>query len=238
MNFTQMILIGAQADYRWDSPGIVRLGPERDIAAYLGGDCKGRCLIFCHGNGENAVSEKEDVFDLLTASGVSVICPDYRGYGLSAGTLSEDGCYEVAHAAYDFLLNEKGVSSEDIFVLGYSLGSAIAVELAATRKVGGLILQTPFLNGMKMKHFWFGEDDPEEKSFPTTSRLPDINMPSLVIHGTADDIVPFFQGEAVFNLLSSKEKRFVPVKDGGHCDFQLKLGDDYIPLLLNFISGH
>lgn len=121
MDFTQLILMSVKADYSWDSPGIVHLGDKQDIAAYLSGDCSGRCLIFLHGNGETAVSEKY-WFDQLTASGVSVICPDYRGYGLSDGKLSEHGCYEVAHAAYDFLVNEKVVCCDNIFVLGYSLG--------------------------------------------------------------------------------------------------------------------
>ncbi len=239
MDFQDMILIDVPADYGWDTKGIIRIGNKKDIAAYLTGDCGGRCLIFCHGNGETVISERH-WFNKLSAAGVSVICPEYRGYGLSEGISSEGGCYEVAHAAYDFLINEKGVRSEDIFVLGYSLGSAIAVELAATQNVGGLILQTPFLSGWRLKRFWLGEEgmpiEDDDNSFPTVSRLSRIHVPSLVIHGTSDDVVPFSHGEAVFNRIASREKAFVTVKDAGHCTFQTKLGDDYIPLLLNFIS--
>lgn len=79
------------------------------------------------------------------------------------------------------------------------------------------------------------EDDIIDRSFPTSSRLSSIHVPSLVIHGTSDDVVPFSQGEAVFNHLASTDKRFVPVKNAGHCNFQVKLGDEYIPLLLDFI---
>ena len=239
MDFTYMILMDVPADYGWDTKGIMRIGDKKDIAAYLTGDCGGRCLIFCHGNGETVVSERH-WFNKLSAAGVSVICPEYRGYGLSEGASSESGCYEAAHAAYDFLVNEKGVRCEDIFVLGYSLGSAIAVELAATQTVGGLILQTPFLSGWRLKRFWLGEEgmpiEDDDNSFPTSSRLPRIHVPTLVIHGTSDDVVPFSHGEAVFNRIASNEKAFVTVEDAGHCTFQTKLGDDYIPLLLNFIS--
>ena len=91
MDFPHLILKSIKADYYWDSPGIVRLGKKHDIAAYLSGDCCGRCLIFLHGNGETAVSEYY-WFDELSASGISVVCPDYRGYGLTEGMLSEDGC--------------------------------------------------------------------------------------------------------------------------------------------------
>ena len=240
MDFTQMILIKVKADYERDSPGIIRLGKKRDIAAYLSGDCSGRCLIFCHGNGETAVSEKH-WFNKLSAAGITVICPDYRGYGLSDGDLSESGCYEAAHAAYDFLFKEKGVRCEDIFVLGYSLGSAVGVELTVTQPVGGLILQTPFLSGDRLKRFWLGEermpeDDIIDMSFPTASRLASVHVPALVIHGTADDVVPFSQGKTVFTHLASTEKTFVPVEDAGHCNFQVKMGDKYIPLLLDFIT--
>ena len=154
--------------------------------------------------------------------------------------MSEEGCYEAAHAAYDFLVNEKGVRCEDIFVLGYSLGSAIAMELAATQNVGGLILQAPFISGRRLKRCWLGEKEmpieDNDNSFPTASRLSSIHVPTLVIHGKSDDVIPFSHGEAVFNRIASKEKAFVPVEYAGHCDFQMKLGDDYIPLLLNFIS--
>ncbi len=242
MELTDLVLIDIEADYGWDSPGIIRIGEKKDIAAYLGGDCSGKCVIFCHGNGETAISERY-WFNRLTDAGVSVICPDYRGYGLTEGKSSENGCYEVAHAAYDFLRNEKGVRGEDIFVIGYSLGSAIAVELAATQTVGGLILEAAFYNGYKLSRFWLGEDEMlpvdgvMDRSFPTSSRLLHIHVPALVIHGTCDDVVPYSQGESVFNRLPSNDKTFVPVEDAGHCDFQRKLGDKYIPLLLDFISS-
>ena len=240
MDLLEMIQVRIEADYDWDSPGIIRIGENRDIAAYLSGNCRGRRLIFCHGNGESAVSEKR-WFDELATAGVTVVCPDYRGYGLSEGNFSEQGCYEAAHAAYDFLLNETGARREEIFVAGYSLGSAIAVELAASEIIGGLILEAPFLNGEELKRFWLdGKNLPEngavETSFPTSDRLPRIQAPTLVIHGAKDDVVPFAQGKAVYDRLASKEKRFIPVKGAGHADFKSRLGFSYVHILLNFIS--
>ena len=237
MDFTYMILKDIKANYYWDSPGIVRIGKDRDIAAYLVGDCSGQCLIFCHGNGETAVTEKH-WFDELSAAGISVICPEYRGYALSEGDLSENGCYEAAHAAYDFLIDEKGMRCEDIYVCGYSLGSAIAVELAATQNLAGLILQAPFLGG---RRYWQEKaempikDNDNDNSFPTDARLSNIHIPTLIIHGTSDEIIPFFHGKAVFNRIASNKKALVPVKKAGHCNFQIILGKKYIPILSNFI---
>lgn len=240
MDFTEMIQTRVPADYDWDSPGIIRLGSNNDIAAYAIGNFGGRSLIFCHGNGETAVSEKY-WFDRLSYYGISVICPDYRGYALSKGSFSEDGCYEVAYAAYDYLVREKGGRCEDVFVLGYSLGSAVAIELASNRPVAGLILEAPFLSGRELKRFWSGgetpsEDDEEENRFPVSSKLSSIRTPTLVIHGTSDDVVPFSQGEAVFKRLASMNKTFIPVRGAGHCDFKMRLGERYFFILQNFFS--
>ena len=235
------LLLRIPADYSWTDAGIVRIGASEDIAAYTVGDFRGYCLIFCHGNGETAVSERY-WFEQLAKAGVSVICPDYRGYGLSEGVLSEQGCYTAAHAAYEWLVDVKRVSFKHIAVLGYSLGSAVAVELAATVSLASLILQTPFLDGASLRTVWrqkfaIPRSDEPETSFPTSERLPSVRVPTLVIHGTADSVVPFEQGRAVFTRIASKTKRFVPVKGADHCTFQYFLGEKYVPLLVDFIHG-
>ena len=240
--FERMILRRIPADYGWSDAGVVRIGAARDIAAYTIGDFRGKCLIFCHGNGETAVSERY-WFEQLAAAGVSVVCPDYRGYGLSSGVLSETGCYEAAYAAYEFLTVEKQVRAEDVFLLGYSLGSAIAVWLVTSRKTGGLILQAPFLCGRDLRRVWEAKEgrvmpeDTVEESFPTASRLEAVSVPVLVIHGKSDEIIPFVQGKAVFSLLNTRHKRLVSVKRAGHCNFQYFLGERYVQMLVEFICG-
>jgi len=239
--FEKYILLHVSADYSWTDAGIVRIGESGDLAACAVGDFKGRCLIFCHGNGETAVSERY-WFERLAAAGVSVICPDYRGYGLSSGELSERGCYEAAHAAYEWLANEKRVPASRISVLGYSLGSAVAVELATTAEVASLILQSPFLGGAALRPVWerrrgvVPSDEPET-TFPTQARLPSVRVPTLVIHGTADSVIPFEQGKTVSELIASRRKRFVPVEGADHCNFQFFLGEKYVPLMVGFLEG-
>ena len=252
-----MIGVKVPCDYTWDDEGIVRIGAQRDIAAYAAGDFKGMCIIFLHGNGETAVSEKY-LFDRLAAQGVSVVSPDYRGYGLTNGTFSENGCYEAAHAAYDWLLNEKGVSADDIIPLGYSLGSCVAVELAATERVGGLILQAPYYSGRALLPHWikkFGAPGKRpkgfiarlcagfalrrsvkmENSFATDSRLSRITCPVLIFHGDADTVVPVSHGERVFAGIASSRKEFVRVAHGGHNNFQFMMGyDKYVDKIVFF----
>ena len=244
----QMLLKNIPADYGWDDDGIVRIGGSKDIAAYVAGDFKGPSLIFCHGNGETAVSEKY-WFKKLVGAGVSIVCPDYRGYGLTDGRLSEAGCYEVAHAAYSYLVDDRRVNPNEVYVLGYSLGSAIAVELASSEQVRGLILQAPFVSGEELLKVWaktYAEQIPDcvlkvglkaiSGVFPTSSRLSKITVPSLVIHGTSDEVIPYSQGEQVFKLLPSTQKRFIPVKNAGHNTFQYYLGDGYIRTLIEFMG--
>ena len=243
------LLLHIPADYSWTDAGIVRIGSERDIAAYAIGDFRGKCLIFCHGNDETAVSERH-WFEQLAAAGVSVICPDYRCYGLSVGELSEKGCYEAAHAAYAYLVQERHVLPRDIVVLGYSLGSAVAIELSVAEPTAGLILQTPFADGRKLLRAWASKLGrvmsvvgwglsflPISCPFPTSSRLDCVSVPTLVIHGTADSIVPYSQGQEVFRRITVAGKRFVSVNGAGHCNFQYFLGEKYVPLLVGFIRG-
>ena len=119
--FEKMIGVKVPCDYGWDDEGVVRIGAKRDVAAYAAGDFKGKCIIFLHGNGETAVSEK-DLFDKLNKNDISLISPDYRGYGLTGGKFSERGCHEVAHAACEWLRMGKQIDSIVKFCMATSDG--------------------------------------------------------------------------------------------------------------------
>lgn len=255
--FEKMIGVKIPCGYGWDEEGIVRIGAKRDIAAYAAGGFGGKCVIFLHGNGETATTEKF-LYDSLNETGISVIAPDYRGYGLTCGEFSEGGCFEAAHAAYDWLRNEKGVSADDIIPLGYSLGSGVAVELATTKKVGGLVLQAPYYSDRALLPHWikkFGAPGKRpngfiermragfalwrsvkmEKSFATDSRLPRITCPVLIFHGDADTIIPPVHGRKVLNGLASRQKKLVRVGGGGHNNFQFFMGyDKYVANVVEF----
>lgn len=164
----------------------------------------------------------------------------------------------AVHAAYDWLRNEKGVCVDDIIPLGYSLGSGVAVELAATEQVGGLILQAPYYSGRALLPHWikkFGAPGKRpkgfiarlragfalrravkmEKSFATDSRLSRITCPVLIFHGDADTIIPPVHGRKVLNGLASRQKKLVRVGGGGHNNFQFFMGyDKYVANVVEF----
>lgn len=254
--FEKMIGVKIPCDYGWDDEGIVRIGAKRNIAAYVAGDFSGKCIIFLHGNGETAISEKE-LYGALNEKGVSVIAPDYRGYGLSAGEFSENGCYEAAHAAYEWLRAEKQMAPSNIIPLGYSLGSGVAAELAATESVGGLILQAPYYSGRELLPYWikrFGYDGEcrrrllpflcklwlsariwSERSFPTNLRLTKIYCPVLVFHGSEDTIIPYAHGKKVFDSSAAMQKELVRIEGGSHNNFQYIMGfETYVRKIISF----
>lgn len=241
------VYVKLSVKYHWDDPGIVRL---RDgIAALQVGDLSGRVLLYCHGNGEDCRSGRF-LFEELAGRGISVLSVDYRGYGLSGGRFSEKGCFEAAHAGYDWL-RARGKASSDIIAWGYSLGSCPAIELAATENVGGLILQTPLHSGFRLAKFharrmlgrwgWvagFARFLPGGNAFPSVRFAKDVHCPVLAFHGTWDFIVPYADGKELFGRIASGNKRLITVPGGGHNDFQSVMGwAKYVDELVSFAQS-
>ena len=231
-------------DYWWDDLGVVRL--QGDFAALQVGDLSGRVLLYCHGNGENCCSSRQ-LFEELDEHGISVLSVDYRGYGLSVGRFSEQGCFDAVHAGYDWLRSH-GKRPSDIIAWCYSLGSCSAIELAATESVGGLILQTPFYSGRRFAKFhakmwsrrwgWLGglvRFLPGGNAFPSASFARKVHCPVLAFHGTMDFTVPYVDGKDLFNCIESKDKRLITVPGGGHNDFQAVMGwAKYVEEIVSF----
>ena len=216
-------------------PGYVDIGTNGvRVAALVLGPEKGRkAILYCHGNAEDMTSSI-DVLDVFAAKGCTVAAVDYPGYGLSDGSPTEEGCYRNVHRLYDWLREVRGFKDEDIVVVGYSIGTGPATELAATRKVGGLVLEAPYLSAPRaVTRIRLMAIDP----FPNVSRIRSINCPLLIIHGTDDRVVPFSQGSALFRH-AVEPKRFVDVPGAGHVDFIDVMGTDvYEKLIEAFLSG-
>lgn len=203
------------------------------VAVRVLGPRRGRkAILFCHGNAEDLTS-LDGRFDHLVADGVTVATFDYPGYGLSDGSPSEAGCYRNCHVLYDWLVNTRNFLPKDIFVVGFSIGSGVAVELAATREVGGLWLEAPFLSApravTRVRLFWVD-------SFPNIDRMVNVHCPVVVMHGTADRIIPFSQGKQLAAAVSVP-KRFIPVDGAGHEDLIMTYGvKNYEHELREFLS--
>lgn len=174
-------------------------------------------VIYFHGNA-GALNLRAVRFKWLTADGNGLVALSYRGYGGSTGKPSEQGLINDARAAYDFAAAR--FPAKRIVLWGESLGTAVAVAVAAEREIGGLILDAPFTStadvGAAAYPFapvrWFLKD-----SFRSDKRITDVKAPLLVLHGERDPIVPVAFGERLFRL-APDPKRMVRFPLAGHVD--------------------
>lgn len=221
--------------YRETTAGYVDIGTNGvRIAAVVRGPERGKkALIRCHGNAEDMVGTLWALRHLAD-QGYTVAAVDYPGYGLSDGSPDEKGCYRNVHRLYDWLIEKRGFKPEDIIVDGFSIGTGPAVELAATKPVGGLVLEAPFLSAPRVvTKIRILPVDP----FPNLKMIKDVKCPVLVIHGTNDRIVPYSHGKELFGL-AREPKRFVPVDGGDHNNFPAVMGiDEYLREIKNFADS-
>ncbi|MDR4501079.1 MAG: alpha/beta hydrolase [Nitrospirales bacterium] len=194
-------------------------------------------ILWCHGNAGNISHRLMNIAEFYRR-GVSVMIFDYRGYGKSSGTPSENGLYQDALAAYDFLINQRAIAPERLIVFGRSLGTSIAAEVTRQRSAAGLILEGAFpsIQSMADHHYlglpasWF-----VDSTFNLEEKLSHISLPVLVIHGEHDTIVPLKFGEQVFQTARGP-KIWYPVKGAGHNDVPSVGGQAYYARLLSFIQ--
>jgi uncharacterized protein len=190
---------------------------ERLIAWYIPPQDSKPLVIYFHGNG-GALNLRADRFGWLTADGFGLLGLSYRGYGGSSGKPSETGFLLDASAAYDFAAAR--YPSGRIVLWGESLGTGVAIALAAGRQVGGIILDAPFTSaadiGAAAYPFapvrWFIKD-----SFHSDERIGRVKAPLLVLHGEMDRIIPIRFGERLFTL-ANEPKQMVRLPSGGHVD--------------------
>ena len=182
--------------------------------------------LFLHGNAGN-VTHRIDHALAIVQAGSSVLVLDYRGYGKSSGVPSECGVFRDADAAYGWL-TASGVRGERIILHGESLGSAVAVELATRRSCAALVLESPFTSLADMANtvvpFIGGAF---VRGFDTRTRIKNVRVPVLVIHGEADEVVPAAQGKMVF-AEANEPKTLWMVQRAGHNDLLEWAGDEYV----------
>ena len=204
-------------------------------ARIIGVPKKKKVIMYCHGNAEDMTSI-DGRFDGLVGKGYAIATFDYPGYGLSDGSPDEAGCYRNAHRLYDWLISDRGFAAKDIVVVGYSIGTGVATELAATRDVGGLWLEAAYLSAPRVvSRIRMLPIDP----FPNCERIRDVKCPIVMLHGTADSIIPYSHGRQLYDL-APNPKWFIPVDDADHTDFIDRMGRSrYEATLLSFVcDGH
>jgi fermentation-respiration switch protein FrsA (DUF1100 family) len=171
-------------------------------------------ILWCHGNAGNIINRLENL-KLLYQLGLSVFLFDYRGYDRSQGRRSEEGLYEDALAAHDYLTRTRMIRPERIVLFGRSLGAAVAGELATQKPAAGLILESSFPSIEAVAKFHYGGVPVHwllGADFKLIDRLPQLSLPKLIIHGDKDDIIPLQLGRQVFE--AAKPPKFFYIIPG------------------------
>ncbi len=205
---------GPEFPYRWirltTADGVELAGWEID-----GPDSSAPWLIVFHGNAGN-IGGRVDKFAMLRECGLNLLAVDYRGYGRSGGSPDEQGLYRDAEACYDHVLH-RGTPPERIFLYGESLGSAVAIDLAARRPVGALIAEGAFTSiadrGSEIYPFlpvrWMVRN-----RFASIDKIGHVRAPKLFLHADNDEVIPLSHGRRLFEA-SSEPRTFVPLR-GDH----------------------
>jgi pimeloyl-ACP methyl ester carboxylesterase len=173
-------------------------------------------IVFFHGNGELA-EDSAGLARELASHGHSVVLAEYRGYGISrdAGPPSELGLYADAEA----ILGALGVPRDRIVLMGFSLGTGVAVEMATRGYGRALVLLAPYTSipDVASHHVPFLPMRLLMRDkFDSRSKARGIALPVLVAHGDADEVVPFDMGETIAHLFPKGQ--FVAVPGGHHTD--------------------
>jgi uncharacterized protein len=174
-------------------------------------------FLYLHGNGAS-LRWRADRYRDLIADGSGLVALSYRGYGGSSGSPTEPGLIEDARAAYAFATAR--YPAERIVLWGESLGTALAVALAAEKPVARVVLQSPFTSAADIgaRRYWFVPVRLLMKDqYRSDLRIGKVTAPVLVLHGNRDDIVPIAYGERLYELINAP-KRFVRFPDAGHND--------------------
>ena len=193
-------------------------------------------LVVFHGNAGN-ISHRLFWLAPFVQHGCGALLFDYRGYGNSRGRPSEKGFQQEATTLWDYLVESRGLAARRLVLFGRSLGSAPAAYLAAERPVGGLILEGAFGCGADMARQIFGFLPMHlfsKNRWEIAGALARVRVPTLIIHGTADEVVPFELGERLAETKGPSSLEWWPVAGGGHMDLHQSLGAGYYDRIEKF----
>ena len=175
-----------------------------------------RVVLFFHGNAGN-IAHRGDSIAIFHRLGLNVFIFDYRGYGRSEGSASEQGLYRDATAAWRYLTQTRGFDAREIVLFGRSLGGAVAAQLAAAQRPGALILESTLSSARDFAHSVFpllSRLVVVRYDFNTVDSLARVHCPVLVLHSPTDEIMPFALGEKVY-AAAREPKRLVELQ-GDH----------------------
>jgi fermentation-respiration switch protein FrsA (DUF1100 family) len=224
------ILIPVQED--------IAIGARFHMAEKSGGS-----ILFFHGNGE-IVADYDDLGAVYNQMGINLLAVDYRGYGRSSGKPTVTAMMRDCHIIFDFAqkwLRQNNFTGP-ILLMGRSLGSASVLELAAAYKdlIDGLIVESGFayagplltLLGIDFAALGFKE----EKGFRNVDKIKNFDKPTLIIHAEFDHIIPFSDGQILYDASPSKVKQLLKIPGANHNDIFMRGPQEYLAAVKNIVE--
>jgi fermentation-respiration switch protein FrsA (DUF1100 family) len=199
-----------------------------------------KTVLYLHGNDGN-VSTNMAGIEPLRQIGLSVFMLDYRGYGESGGEFpSEAGVYQDAQTAWNYLVATRRVKPADLLIYGHSLGGAIAIELAAHHpEAAGLVVEGGFTSIRDMARL-----EPRFAVFPlgviinqrfdSISKVKQLRLPTLYVHGVADEVVPYDMGKALYRATDMSIRKILAIPDSGHEESAILGGKQFRAAITEF----
>ncbi len=195
-------------------------------------------VLFCHGNAGN-ISFLVDTIVIFHSMNLNVFVFDYRGYGRSGGTPTEEGTYRDAAAAWNFLTVEKKMPPSKIILVGRSLGGAIAAWLAQYRSPAALVLESTFTRAADVADFHYLFSPGElvlGDAYDTAAYLSRIRCPVMVVHSPEDEIVPYEFGKQLYER-AGPGREYLEIH-GSHNGGFIQSMDYYASGLSRFFDRH
>jgi hypothetical protein len=214
--------------FRWDR--VINGVPHQGWFLDKGKD---KTVIYHGGNAEDLCNHCEPFWNGLDANALLV---NYRGYGQSEGKPGEKEMVADCLAVYDLFRKETGIRTENIFLMGRSLGTGVAVQVAAARPAAGLILTTPYENIAAVARFqypWLPLKRLLRHTFHAVGFAPQIKIPALVVLAESDEVIPVKSGRRLGEALGGPTK--IITLPAGHMDIHEH--PDYFQTINRFLDN-
>jgi len=195
-------------------------------------------LLYFYGNAMS-LSDAVDQVEHFRRLGANVMTPDYVGYGMSGGKPSESGCQSTADAALAHLLKRKDIDPTKIIAAGWSLGAAVAIDLASRSNVAGLISFCTFTSMGDMARRTLPYVPASillRHRFENLSKIAKVKCPILIGHGRRDTLIPHSMSDQLAKACKVPSMRF-SVDEAGHNDFFSVGGEQVLDSMRTFLRA-
>jgi fermentation-respiration switch protein FrsA (DUF1100 family) len=189
---------------------------ERLLAWYVPPAPGQPLILYFHGNA-NGIADRAERFHTLTAAGNGLLAVEYRGYPGSTGSPSEKGLLIDGETGYSKAL-ALGVPPARIVVMGESLGSGVAVDVASRHEIGALVLDSPFTSTADVAAYYYWMFPVRllmRDQYRSDEKIGKVRAPVLIVHGANDLVVPYRFGKKLF-ALANEPKDFIRIEGAGH----------------------